>query len=198
MEITDLPFLQQAMTLMDLQPGDRILELGCGDGWACRRLAGRIPEGLIIGLDHSDDRIRDARAKSTSFENILYLWSAAEQIPWQEDFFTSVLCVDSICYFQDLDKVFREVYRVLVPGGTFWIVDQTRREDGGSERMPSDMTTPVRPLTTEEQVTRLRQCGYKEVSSYSLHSSLADSQADAGEFPSPRGALLLSARKPQT
>lgn len=197
MAITDHPFLQQVMTLMDLQPGDRILELDCGDGWACRRLAGHIPEGLIIGLDPSDDNIRDARAKSTSFENILYLWSAAEQIPWQEDFFTGVFCIDSICYFQDLDQVFREVHRVLVPGGTFWIVEQAQREEGEMERMASDLTTPVRPLTTEDQVTRLRQCGYQEVSLYSLPSPSPDAPARAGQEPAPGGALLLSARKLQ-
>ena len=185
------------MTLMELQPGDRILELGCGNGWVCRQLAGHIPEGIVIGLDLSDEHIRDARAKSTSFENVLYLWSVAEQIPWQEDFFTRVVCVDSIRYFQDWDKVFRETYRVLVPGGTFWILDKTRRGDGGSEKSPSERTTPVRLFTLEEYVARLRQCEYEDVSSYSLQNSSPGAPSGGGNSSTPGGAMLLSARKPQ-
>ena len=199
MKLTQHVF-RQAITLLELQAGDRILELGCGDGWACRMLAERIAEGLVIGLDPSDDQIRDARMKSTAFENILYLWSAAEQIPWQEDFFTGVLCVDSLHQFQDVEKALREAYRVLAPAGTLWIVNQ-RLELAAVGTIPSDLPSNrpagAGPLDSEQCFALLRAAGFDDVASHSVPDSIAPSRTSFDEPASPAGALLLSARKPQ-
>ncbi|MBI3934753.1 MAG: class I SAM-dependent methyltransferase [Acidobacteria bacterium] len=178
---------------MNVQPYDRILELGCGDGWACRGLASAIPQGLVIGLEISDDRVREARALSTSFENILYLWSSAEQIPWQEDFFTGALCVDSIYCFVNLDKVLRELHRVLTPGGGLWILNQLRKQDGASEQILADRSENGQLLSAEEYTTLLRQHGFEQVAC----RQLPDTSANLPESPPEAGALLISARKPQ-
>ena len=197
METTPHPILDEVLPLMNVQPGDRILDVGCGDGWACRRLAAALPLGFVIGLEISDDRVREARAKSTSFENILYLWSSAEQIPWQEDFFTGALCVDSIGYFGNLEKVLRELHRVLTPGGSLWIIDQVRTEDSGSERIRADLNAKERLPFAEEYAALLRQCGFEDVACRLLPNSSGNPPANPDVSPSPAGALLISARKPQ-
>lgn len=185
-----------AIPLLDLQRGERILELGCGDGWACRRLATLLPEGLVIGLDLSDDQVRDARGKSISFENVLFLWSAAEQIPWQENFFTNVLCVNSLQYFQDVGRVCREVYRVLVPGGRFWTLDLEPEKDVGAQEAPNSAEAArIRPI--EERIRMLGQIGFEEVSSRSLPNSSPNALPDSGIDTAPDGVVLVSARKPQ-
>ena len=48
---------------------------------------------LLQGLDISDEMIRSARTASKDFENILYIWGSAQQIPWEENFFDKVLSV---------------------------------------------------------------------------------------------------------
>jgi SAM-dependent methyltransferase len=50
---------------MDPSAADRILDLGCGEGWACRTLAQRAPQGcLIMGVDISDEMIRLAARRA--------------------------------------------------------------------------------------------------------------------------------------
>src|SRR5690349_16690590 len=73
-----LDITEKAIRRMDLRSGERVLDLGCGSGWATRLLARMVsdgPEGFgqVIGLDISDEMIRQARAESKDFENILYV-----------------------------------------------------------------------------------------------------------------------------
>jgi len=60
------PLVEQMLPLMQVRPRDRILEIGCGEGWACRLLADIAAEGLVVGLDVSDEMIRNARARSAA------------------------------------------------------------------------------------------------------------------------------------
>ena len=58
-DITD-----QTLTLMDLHPTDRVLDLGCGTGWASRRMARVAAE--VTGLDVADEMLRRAAAQHDS------------------------------------------------------------------------------------------------------------------------------------
>src|ERR1700751_3312524 len=66
----------------ELTSSDRVLDLGCGEGWACRLMARRAPQGcLVVGLDISDEMIRRAREKSHSLLNVSYHCGLAQHIP---------------------------------------------------------------------------------------------------------------------
>src|SRR5262249_61919292 len=55
-----------AVQLLDVQPTDRVIELGCGPGVAIAALATRATQGLVVGVDHSQVMIRQARRRNTA------------------------------------------------------------------------------------------------------------------------------------
>ncbi len=63
MEESHLPIVAPTLALMDLQPADRVLDVGCGSGWLVRRLAALVPNGSVMGIDVSDEMIRRAQAR---------------------------------------------------------------------------------------------------------------------------------------
>src|SRR5271166_4276783 len=74
MERHHLDITEKTMRRMDLRPGERILDLGCGSGWATRLLARMVSDGpqgfgQVVGLDISDQMVRHARAASRDFDN---------------------------------------------------------------------------------------------------------------------------------
>src|SRR5258708_29373065 len=55
---------EQTIALMDLRSADRVLDLGCGTGWASRRLARLVPEGDVVGIDVPHALVRRVRQGS--------------------------------------------------------------------------------------------------------------------------------------
>jgi ubiquinone/menaquinone biosynthesis C-methylase UbiE len=77
MERHHLDITEKTIRRMELHPGQRVLDLGCGSGWATRllsRMAGGV-EG--IGVDISDEMIRLAQASSQEFNNLKFVVGSA-------------------------------------------------------------------------------------------------------------------------
>ena len=162
MERHHLDITEKTIRLMNLRPGERVLDLGCGSGWATRllaRLVGEGPEGFgqVVGVDVSDEMVRQAREASKDFDNILYVWGSAQQIPWEENFFDKVLSVESFYYYADQDRALMELFRVMAPRGKLFIlINLYQRQSilpAVGRQTESASTRPVRGRvhrTTEE------------------------------------------------
>jgi ubiquinone/menaquinone biosynthesis C-methylase UbiE len=198
-------FADDLIALMDIGARDRILEIGCGEGWASRLLAQFVPEGLVVGLDVSDEMIRKARAASGAFENLLFVWGEAESIPWQERFFSKAFSVESFYYVEHPEIALREIYRVLSPGGSVWILNHLSRENRFTLDWLQRLKVSVQLPTAEEYGKLFESCGFEEYSFRMVPDRTPDddaayyaTMADAAERRHFKelGALLMTARRP--
>ncbi len=210
MEKHHLSITEQAIRLMQLRPGEHVLDLSCGTGWATRilaRLVGDGPQGFgqVVGLDLSDEMIRQARAASRDFENILYVWGSAQQIPWEENYFDKALSVEAFYYFPDQERVLAELFRVLAPRGRFFILINLYRDNPYSLRWVDELGVKVHVRGEAEYVGLLKRHGFEQVEARRIPDETPTPEvyrgrwfANAAELREFKriGALLLSASKP--
>jgi SAM-dependent methyltransferase len=94
------------------QPGEEILDLGCGDGQLSVRLAAG--GAKVRGVDASAGMVESARSRGVAAEQ-----GSAEALPFGEARFDAVFSNAVLHWVRDQDAMMREVHRVLRPGGRF-------------------------------------------------------------------------------
>jgi arsenite methyltransferase len=204
MEQDHLPITLPVLEKMRLNPSDNVLDVGCGSGWLSRRLGKLVSEGRVVGMDISDEMVRIARRNSADEDHLLFVTGEVSEIPWDANFFTHAISVESAYYWPSPAAGAKEIYRVLRPGGSAWILINYYRDNPYCHQWGQLLAVPTRLLSAEEWSELLRQAGYARVT----HERIPDTSPtpetyggrwflDAAELRAfkAEGALLLCAHK---
>lgn len=125
-----------------LSPDDRVLDIGCGPGAAVRQVAPRVASAT--GVDASESMISIARKRAASVPNAKFSLSPAERLSYPDEEFSVVWTIQSWHHWNDPEAAYREVHRVLVPAGRFYIVEkETDGEHGINETEASVLATQL-------------------------------------------------------
>ncbi len=159
MEREHLRITEKTLPLMEIEPTHRILDIGCGSGWISGMLAQIVTQGQVVGIDVSDEMVRQARRNYRDLGNVMFLPSGVEQIPWDENFFHKAFSVESAYYWPDPTKAFREIFRVLRPGGSAWILINLYKENIYSHQW-IPLLPPTHLLSGDEWCELMKQAGF--------------------------------------
>ena len=114
--ITERLERQLILELVGDVSGCRILDVGCGDGEFAVELKKR--GAIVVGIDASAEMIDAAKGRSKlQNASIDFQVGMAEHIPFPAEQFDVVTAITILCFVDDATPVFREIARVLRPGG---------------------------------------------------------------------------------
>jgi len=200
--------VRQVLARLEFNAGERILDLGCGNGWATRLLARAAPGASAIGVDVSPAMIERAEALHSNTIRARYEVASFEALPFGDARFERVFSMEALYYAADLDRALAEIARVLVPGGRVDLVIDFFQESPHTASWTSAMAVPVHWLSTAEWIARLERADLADVRAERVVdarglASEADFEpshcyADYATWKAIReaGSLWLTARKP--
>lgn len=109
-----------------IKPGDTVVDLGSGAGNDCfvaRQETGST--GMVVGVDFTPEMVEKAKdnASKLGFDNVSFIQGDIEQLPLNENFADVVVSNCVLNLVPDKGKAYKEVFRILKPGGHFSISD---------------------------------------------------------------------------
>jgi demethylmenaquinone methyltransferase/2-methoxy-6-polyprenyl-1,4-benzoquinol methylase len=147
----------EAIEMAGIEPGDRVLDVGCGTGFATEGLL-EVTEN-VHGLDQSAHQLEKAYAKFGKRGPVRFYRGDAERLPFAPDTFDAVWSSGSIEYWPDPVAALRECRRVVKPGGPVLIVGPNNPRTSLFRRLADAMML----FYGEEEADRMfREAGFEE------------------------------------
>jgi ubiquinone/menaquinone biosynthesis C-methylase UbiE len=163
MEKGHRPIGEQAIELMEVPSNARVLDVGCGSGWATRLMAMKAERGRVVGIDIADEMIALARETSKPFSNVEFKVASAEKLPFQDGEFSHAFSMESLYYYADVLVALKEIKKVLEPGGLFVTVIDLYKENQPSHQWIDQLKVPVHLLSIQEYRSLLERAGFINV-----------------------------------
>jgi SAM-dependent methyltransferase len=146
-----------AVSLLDIQPSDRVLEIGFGPGLAIREIARHAVEGYVCGLDHSAVMLRQAsrrNARALRSGRVDLRLGSVESLPTFEERFDKILAVNAFQFVADPVECLANLRGLLRGGGRIAIAHQPRCPGA------TDETSALRG---QRLTAQLAQAGFSDV-----------------------------------
>src|SRR5256714_892472 len=163
MERGHRPVGEQAIARMNVGSNARVLDVGCGSGWATRLLAGSATNGRVTGIDISDEMVRVAREASQSNTNVDFQVASAEQLPFDSEEFSHAFSMESLYYYQNIPKALSEIHRVMKNGGLFVAVVDLYWENEATHQWIDTLNVPVELLSVDDYHSLFIDAGFVNI-----------------------------------
>lgn len=127
--------IQWAISQMQPQPSDTVLEIGFGPGISIRTMSKKLASGYIYGIDESMAMIESAGRRNKQAVNsgkVKLLCSSANNLPDFEKKISKVLTINSFEFWEDKVKALNDLKKHMDTGGQIYIVHQVLHKKGES------------------------------------------------------------------
>ena len=183
------------LAMDSLKQGETVLDLGSGAGMDCFLASSRVgKKGKVIGIDMTPEMLTRARrnAAKGGYKNVEFRRGEIEDLPVEDNTVDVIISNCVINLSPDKEKVFKEAFRVLRPGGRLMVSDIVLLEE-----LPEDIANSMEAyvgclagaVKKDEYLKAIKDAGFKSVkarseASYPLELMISDPSASGG------GALM--------
>lgn len=150
-------------SFVDINRNDTALDCGCGGGANVKRLLSKCDKAY--GIDYSEVSV--AKSKEVNAEDIAKGRCEIHQcdvrsLPFDNDSFNAVTAFETVYFWQEIDKAFAEVFRVLRKGGTFAITNESTGTDKTSVKF-SQIIDGMNLYTGDDLKKLLESGGFTDI-----------------------------------
>ncbi len=118
LDATLAPVLEQVLAQAALQPGERVLDVGCGTGASVLAVSAQVgAQGAVLGLDISDPLLRRGAVRAAGLEQARFLLADAQTHDFEPVSFDALISRFGVMFFADPAAAFANMARALRPGG---------------------------------------------------------------------------------
>ncbi|MFZ2652673.1 MAG: arsenite methyltransferase [Burkholderiaceae bacterium] len=184
--------------LAELKPGETVLDLGSGGGIDVLLSARRVGAGgRAFGLDMTDQMLAlaEQNKRNSGLSNVHFLKGEIENIPLPDNSIDVIISNCVINLSADKDRVLREAFRVLKPGGRFAVSDVVVRGDvppAIRRSMELWVGCVAGALSEEDYLNKLAAAGFENAA---IEVTRTYGVADAQEFLAGQGAEMQELAK---
>lgn len=144
-----------------------IVELGCGGGRNAGELMKRYPKATLTALDYSDVSVAKAREynkKAIAEGKCSVVRGNVAELPFENESFDLATAFETVYFWPGLESCFKEVFRVLKPGGTFLVTNESDGTDETSLKFEK-IIDGMKCYTAEQLTEYLKAAGFSDIKS---------------------------------
>lgn len=158
------------LACIELHAGDTVLDIGCGGGNTLARIAERVTEGHLVGIDYAETSVEASRAFNAALVaagRMEILHGSVENLPFVDGHFDAVVTVESFYFWPNPEECLKEVARVVKKGGTFLLLAEIYERNDLPESIREKIAGYQLTNPTPEEFERLfRAAGFAAVETH--------------------------------
>ncbi len=155
------------MAHLDGTDPENVAELGCGGGRNTAELLKRYPKAEITALDYSEvsvDKAKSLNREMIAAGRCTVIQGNVAELPFEDGSFDLATAFETVYFWPGLERCFAEVCRVLKPGGTFMICNESDGTDETALKFEK-IIDGMKCYTVEEISAALMSAGFSDVRS---------------------------------
>ena len=137
MNLGHSPVARWGLRFLELTLDAKVLDCGCGGGANMKRLLKKCPQGIVKGIDYSPvsvEKSKKVNEAAIAEGRCTVLQGSVADMIFADNWFDAVTAFETVYFWPDLPRCFREVYRVLKVGGTFLICNESNGDTDKDEK----------------------------------------------------------------
>lgn len=168
MNLGHSPVARWGLRFLKIASDARVLDCGCGGGANIKRLLRKCPHGSVNGIDYSSvsvEKSKKINRVAIAEGRCAVRQASVAELPFAAEQFDVVTAFETVYFWPDLQQCFMEVHRVLRPGGTFFICNESSGDTDKDEKWTKIISGMTIYNDTRLKVY-LEQAGFRDVLIY--------------------------------
>ena len=161
------PISEFAFKCVDVGTNDRILDIGCGGGVNIEKFL-KLTDNNVDGIDYSDVSVKESakrNQKAIGDKRCRILQADVSKMPIDDEVYDLVSAFETIYFWPDIENTFKEVLRIIKPGGQFMIAQGTDGNHPDDEKWLNSVEG-MTVYTASELEKYLLNAGFGSVESF--------------------------------